>query len=125
MNGRWYVSFTRFYENIEVLLSEAELRIFPNGPDDNVTAGLWQRGIPQATWKGWSNAQPAADHSPSGVRCFVTGPLAGQNYWDHDVDGGKTTLFSPVYDLSNMQELIIRYFKWYKNNTAQNPNQDF
>ena len=41
-----------------------------------------------------------------------------------DVDGGKTTLFSPVYDLSDYSGAIVSYWNWYTNNQGNNPGND-
>ena len=51
----------------------------------------------------------------------AVGGAAGEN----DVDGGKTTLFSPVYDLSSYDDVTIRYWKWYSNDRGNAPGQDF
>ena len=41
-----------------------------------------------------------------------------------DVDGGKTTLFSPIYDLSDYSGAIVSYWNWYTNNQGNNPGND-
>ena len=41
------------------------------------------------------------------------------------VDGGKTTLFSPIYNLSEYEGAIVSYWKWYTNNQGNNPGSDF
>ncbi|RMG29687.1 MAG: T9SS C-terminal target domain-containing protein, partial [Methanobacteriota archaeon] len=69
--------------------------------------------------------QSGNDHSPSGTRCFVTDHRAGQSAGSYDVDNGKTTLFSPIYDLSSLENPVIRYWKWYTNEKGANPGQDF
>jgi hypothetical protein len=40
------------------------------------------------------------------------------------VDGGKTTLFSPVMDLTGYDEPWIGYWRWYSNNTGAEPGTD-
>ena len=86
---------------------------------DNATSGLWTRVDPVGT-----AAQPENDFSPDGVRCFVTGqgPVGGA-IGTADVDGGTTTLLSPVLDLSN-PDATIRFALWYSNNQGAAPNAD-
>ena len=87
--------------------------------DDDATTGIWEHGDPEATL-----AQPEDDHSANGANCWVTGPLAGVNYGVYDVDDGKTTLFSPVYDVSEIDNPIISYWRWYSNETGGAPHRD-
>lgn len=82
---------------------------------DNATTGAWQRAIPVGT-----TAAPGADFtSPPGQYCYVTqNGLVGGLDGDADVDGGKTTLLSPVYDLAAngpYTSAIVRYQRWYSN----------
>ncbi|RMI17416.1 MAG: T9SS C-terminal target domain-containing protein [Calditrichaeota bacterium] len=111
----------------QILLDELEV---PSGwtvgaPDDNATTGIWNRMDPQGVTIGGAFSQPEDDHTPNGVRCFVTdGRNDPNNPGAYDVDGGKTTLFSPVYDLSNLQNPVIRYYKWYSNDLGASPGLD-
>jgi choice-of-anchor B domain-containing protein len=88
---------------------------------DTATTGLWERGDPEPT-----TAQPDDDHTPApGVNCWVTGRLAGAVAGSNDVDGGFTTLLSPVLDLSGMGgEARIGYWRWYSNSAGGAPNAD-
>ncbi|NUQ68866.1 MAG: choice-of-anchor B family protein [Phycisphaerales bacterium] len=90
-------------------------------PGDTATAGLWERGDPQGTI-----AQPEDDHTPApGVNCWVTGRLAGSSAGAHDVDGGYTTLMSPVMNLGTAgSETRIGYWRWYSNSAGSTPNTD-
>ncbi len=94
--------------------------------DDDATSGIWERVDPNGTWEGSILVQPEDDHTPDpGSQCFITGqspPGAGQG--DNDVDGGKTTLFSPVFDLSTYGNAWVRYHRWYTNDTGYNPQTD-
>ena len=93
--------------------------------DDNATAGIWELGIPEATFFDGNQAQAGSDHSETGDLCFLTGAdtSPGSVGFD-DVDGGKTTLYSPEYDLSSYNEVLISYWRWYTNNVGDNPNSD-
>jgi len=51
------------------------------------------------------------------VNCFVTGQgSVGGGIGENDVDGGKTTLVSPVLDVTGMTDPSIGYWRWYSNN---------
>jgi len=92
-------------------------------PDDNATTGIWERADPNATSLG---SQPEDDHTINGTHCFVTdGRNQPGNPGAYDVDGGKTTLFSPILDLTALQDPVIQYYKWYSNNLGASPNQDY
>jgi len=83
-------------------------------PDDNADQGIWERVDPVGT-----SAQPEDDHSEPGTICWVTGQHEpGQPDDYDDVGYGKTTLFSPVYDLSQASEVYISYWRWFYGGTG-------
>jgi len=88
---------------------------------DTAHLGQWERGIPQATV-----AQPGADHTdPPGQNCWVTGRQAGADQNSFDVDGGRTTLLSPVIDLLGADaSMRLGYWRWYSNSAGSAPNLD-
>ncbi|MDM7916676.1 MAG: M28 family peptidase [Candidatus Eisenbacteria bacterium] len=94
--------------------------------DDNATTGRWVRVDPNGTTYNGQPAQPEDDHTPApGVYCFVTGQgSVGGAAGEQDLDGGKTTLTTPVYDLSHVVQPKVVYWRWYTNNLGNNPNED-
>ena len=73
----------------------------------NASAGDWERGVPVG---GGDRNDPAEDADGSGS-CYVT-----ENEDDNsDVDGGSTTLTSPVLDASTSSDgaALISYFRWF------------
>ena len=94
---------------------------------DNATTGIWEQVDPIGTFTNGLPVQPENDHSPQGVKCFVTGnaDFNGSNVGDNDIDGGKTTLISPAIDLTGYLDPILTYWRWYTNNTGDNPGSDF
>jgi Zn-dependent metalloprotease len=94
---------------------------------DNATTGIWERVRPIGTEVNGTIVQPENDHTPGAGRlCFVTGNAPAESpAGTNDVDGGKTTLFSPVFDLTSYRNPLIRYYRWYSNNAGASPGLDF
>jgi hypothetical protein len=94
--------------------------------DDDATAGLWELSIPVGTFFDGNQAQPGSDHSEDDSgKCFLTGAAtSSDNVGFDDVDGGKTTLFSPIFNLSGYDEALVSYWRWYTNNVGDNPGTD-
>ncbi len=86
---------------------------------DTATTGLWNRMDPEGT-----AAQPENDHSDPGSVCWVTDGFAGSSLGAADVDGGATSLYSPILDLSAYADATLGYHRWYSNNTGADPNND-
>lgn len=87
---------------------------------DNATTGRWERGNPSGTI-----AQPEDDHTPPpGVNAWITGLATGGSDGGNDVDNGTTSLYSPVYDLSDSDNAKVKYYRWYSNNMGGDPNND-
>ncbi|MCC5823298.1 MAG: matrixin family metalloprotease [Phycisphaerales bacterium] len=92
-------------------------------PDDDATTGIWERVNPVGTTVGSTQVQPS--EPLFGTACYVTGQHPGGGAGANDVDNGKTTLFSPILDLSEVSEPVtISYWRWYSNAAGANPNND-
>jgi hypothetical protein len=92
---------------------------------DDATTGIWERGNPVGTEYGTLQAQPEDDHTPApGSRCFVTGN--GSTYPDaDDVDNGKTTLKTSIFDLTGIENASVSYWRWYADLGPYNNNDLF
>ena len=96
-------------------------------PEDNATSGIWNRMAPQQT-----AAQPGQDASPDGTICWITDGRAGTGLGSFDVDGGRTTLTSPLLNATDAGgatvngdvEAILSYARWYSNDQGASPNTD-
>jgi hypothetical protein len=99
---------------------ESDLGWTVGAPDDDATAGIWNRCDPQ-----WTPAQPENDFTPApGVNAYFTVCRRGTSQMMFDVDGGRTTLLSPLFDLSEYSHALMSYRRWYSNNTGNNPDSD-
>lgn len=109
-------------EFLTTLVGEFDYRFADNFDTDNgwtvsgtATDGHWERGFPVGDGDGGA---PLTDYDGSG-QCFLTGNSAG----DSDVDGGKTILLSPIFDLTG-GNATISYRRWYSNNKGAAPYSD-
>ncbi|MDQ3109457.1 MAG: choice-of-anchor B family protein [Bacteroidota bacterium] len=88
------------------------------------SSGAWERGEPDGT--NYNNPGDANPEFDSNNDCFdqayVTGNAGGSASQD-DVDGGETTLTSPVMDLTVYFDPWIHYERWFFNDGGSgNPN---
>ncbi len=89
-------------------------------PGDDATTGIWERGNPVGT-----AAQPEDDHSAVGAQCWFTGQgNPGGSIGSNDVDGGSTTLRTPILDMSSLNDPTVSYYRWYSNDQGASPNAD-
>lgn len=101
-------------------------------PGDNATTGMWEiastvgsdlnQGFPPPNY-----VQLPVDHTPTNNNiCAVTGN-AGSNdpAGTNDVDDGKTSLVSPIFDLSGYSNPAISYWRMYSNDQGATPGTDF
>ncbi len=93
-------------------------------PTDTATTGMWVRVDPIGT-----AAQPNGGHGTGGGLAWITGQgTVGGSLGENDVDGGETTLKSPVFDLSGFVNAIdpveISYWRWFSNGTGASPYTD-
>lgn len=95
-------------------------------PGDDASGGAWVRVDPNGTTQNGNPCQPEDDHTPApGTMCFVTGQGAvGGVAGAADLDGGTTTLTTPAFDLTGVEDPKVSYWCWYTNNLGSNPNQD-
>jgi hypothetical protein len=96
-------------------------------PDDDATTGRWVRVDPIGTEYESLPVQPEDDHTPApGTDCFVTGQGApGGAAGDADVDGGKTTLTTPIFDIATVDQPQVSYWRWYTNDRGNYPSEDW
>ena len=90
---------------------EASMGWTVGATSDTATGGVWTRVDPIAT-----AAQPENDSSDAGAMCFIIGQGAvGGALGSADVDGGATTLTSPLLNASDA-DAVLTYRRWCSNN---------
>jgi hypothetical protein len=101
---------------------------------DNATTGIWEEAIPVGSYAEAGDPStivaPTQDHTLGFAGyAFVTGLNPGVNagIGANDVDAGKTTLLSPVIDLTPFANPVMAYWRWYVNAppTGANPASDW
>ena len=96
---------------------------------DNATTGIWLRADPIGTQVSPPlYVQPEDDHTAAGTQCWVTGNATqGAGAGVNDVDNGRTTLLSSVFDATAGGNVnpIVSYWRWYSNNQGAAPGEDF
>jgi len=91
---------------------------------DDANSGIWERGDPVMVTEETQTVVPDDDHTPDGTQCWVTGNSENGIQGVDDVDGGTTTLLSPVFDLDGYSDLTFSYWRWFSNDTGNNPGED-
>ncbi len=92
---------------------------------DNASSGLWTNVDPVGVFNGQTEVSPEDDHSNPGTMCWITGqdPVGGEQ-GANDIDGGVTTLQSPLFDIAGYDGLEVQYYRWYTNDTGYSPGED-
>jgi len=94
---------------------------------DTATAGVWNRVDPVQVGSAPDISQPGDDATTSGALCWATDGSTGSPASAGDVDGGSTSLYSPVIDLTGKIEAEVSYARWYSNHVStggETPNAD-
>ncbi|MFT7669098.1 MAG: choice-of-anchor B domain-containing protein [Planctomycetota bacterium] len=103
------------YNNFDSLVAVAEALAFADDmetdggwvvgiPEDTAHNGIWTRGVPLPAL-----GVPDEDHTVLGDTCWLTGATT-------DVDGGFTTLTSPVFDIEGWSDPQMDFWLWFQRN---------
>lgn len=71
--------------------------------------GRWERGDPQPTSTGDGRPLQLGSCSGGSVNCLITGLAAGDNSGVNDIDGGATTIWSPLIALPAGGSLTLTF----------------
>lgn len=83
---------------------------------DDAENGLWEYGSPTNLYNLTPGAAPETDNSPGGENCFGTAinfnlAESGGNF-SKSLPNGATSLLSPVYDLSEYEMPVARFYRF-------------
>lgn len=79
------------------------------------SAGLWEIGEPAGTTFNGSQANPDLDIDLDCTdKAYISGNSGG-DVSDDDIDGGKTFITSPVFDITGYSDAYISYYRWFYN----------
>lgn len=106
-----------FFDNFETSLGWVPN---PNGTD-NATSGAWERGNPENTNSGGAKQLGT---TVSGVNDLVTARLAGSSAGANDIDGGTTSIRSPLITLPSSGTLTLS-FSFYLAYGSNSSSADF
>ncbi|MEZ4887725.1 MAG: T9SS type A sorting domain-containing protein [Chitinophagales bacterium] len=123
-----YQILVGYEEKIRDDFSELEHGWTIGEADDDASTGIWEIGTPNPTFNdAGREVQMANDNSPTNDnRCAFTGNANGGNgVGGNDIDDGKTTLLSPVYNVKGYTATAVSYYRWYSNDQGANPGNDF
>ena len=86
---------------------------------DTAANGVWEQGFPECNGRG----DPCTDGSgASNGGCFLTEINPADS--NSDIDGGLTTLVSPVFDGLGPAGTQLSYQRWYSNDAGASPGED-
>lgn len=99
-------------------------------PTDNNTTGDWIIDVPMGSYSADNvMVQVDSQNTPGGVACAVTGNASSTSagLGENDVDGGHTTLVTPIYDLTGFDNPAFTYARYYTNSppSGANPGADW
>ncbi len=101
-----------------------------NAPGDNAIRGIWSQGTPVPSFEDPNDSttlcQTYYDHNGGG-QCLFTGNAGSPtaSIGQGDVDGGRTTVISPLIDISSYNTPVLGYSRWFSNSQGSNARKDW
>jgi choice-of-anchor B domain-containing protein len=84
--------------------------------DDGATGGIWERAVPiGSSFLGPVGADQDASLTGLGYAYVTENHVGGAFVGTSDVDGGKTTLSTPVFAADGLGSLTLKYQRWFSN----------
>lgn len=81
---------------------------------DDASTGAWALGAPEFASLLGVVTQPGSDQSPGASKLsFHTGPVRGTSPSSNDVDGGRTTLESPIFAVEGARDPTLVFYHWF------------
>lgn len=98
--------------------------------NDNATDGFWEIGVPIPSFVQFGQpatiVQPGSNATPGGTRAAFTknAPSQTSPAGTADVDGGRTSILTPEFDLTPYADPVLSYMRWFTNNMGASPDVD-
>ena len=101
-----------------------------NAGGDNAIRGLWEHGVPVPSFVDNNDSSTIVQtytDANGGGSCLVTDNAGSAlaSIGQADVDGGRTTVVSPLIDISSYTKPVLGYSRWYSNSQGSNPRKDW
>lgn len=91
----------------------------------NATSGFWELSDPNPTIEENQIYNPSDDISTDcSNRAYVTGNAIGGGSGGDDVDDGYVKLTSPIFDLADYTQPVIKYYQWFANGSGWSEADD-
>jgi len=96
-------------------------------PGDDAVTGQWELVMPWGSVVDGHQCAPNLDHTAAGGFCWITGQPTGpqDSPGAYDVDGGKTSLITNLFDATAGSHPVIEYYRWYTNRLGNDPSNDW
>ncbi|MBZ0141978.1 MAG: choice-of-anchor B family protein [Rhodocyclaceae bacterium] len=93
---------------------------------DDATGGIWERAVPVGSYFN-GPVGPPEDATPdgSGLAYITEQHASGSFVGTSDVDNGRTTLLTPVFDGTGFGALELSYRRWFSNRAPSPGNDEF
>lgn len=120
--------YSAYLQNFDSITTSTPNWTIGSYASDNATGGKWivATPVPSLTGTGGDTIQTGHDHTTGTGLCAVTGNAASPTTvaGNADVDGGRTSLLTGEFDLSNYTKPVLSYWRWYSNSQGNNPRKD-
>ncbi|MGQ0720886.1 MAG: FlgD immunoglobulin-like domain containing protein, partial [Candidatus Eiseniibacteriota bacterium] len=92
---------------------------------DAAVDGIWERDVPvPSSWLGPVGPNQDASSTGLGLAYVTENHVSGAFVGTSDVDGGKTTLSTPVFAADGLGSLTLNYQRWFSNRAPASPDGD-
>jgi hypothetical protein len=123
------IGYTPVYKELFDDIAQPTGWTIGNAPGDAAIRGVWEHGAPVPSFQDPNDSATIVQtyrDANMGGRCLVTANASNPNasIGTADVDAGKTTVISPVIDISSYNTPFLSYSRWFSNSQGTNPRED-
>lgn len=101
-----------------------------NVAGDGAIRGVWEHATPMPSFVDNNDSSTIVQtyfDANGGGKCLVTGNAGSPtaSIGQEDVDGGRTSVESPLIDISGYTKPVLTYNRWFSNSQGSNPRKDW